>query len=245
MEFLILLLLLAALLVARILGPQIKGVVGEKTVSAILHFLDHSKYMVVNNVVLNTAGRMAQIDHVVISDFGVFVIETKNYKGWIFGSENSEYWTQVIYRRKERFYNPIRQNAGHIHALKKSIPELDTHQFISIIVFSSKANLKVNTNTIVTNTFGLLNAIRRHNQVVLTQEEKKNIFQAITLLDDSATYEKREHIQSIRQKVIRKERSIEQGKCPQCGNDLVLRSGQFGRFLGCRSYPHCKFTRTV
>lgn len=245
MGFLILLLVISGLIVAGIFAPQIKGVIGEKTVSAILHFLDSSKYLVVNNIVLNTGGRTAQIDHIVISDFGVFVIETKNYKGWIFGSEYSEYWTQVIYRRKEQFYNPIRQNAGHICALKNCLTEMDPNLFISIIVFSSKASLKVNTKTIVTNTFGLLNAIKRHNQVVLTEEEKENLFQAITLRDESATYEKKEHIQSIRQKVIRKERLIEQGKCPQCGNELVLQSGQFGRFWGCRAYPNCKFTRAV
>ena len=245
MEFLILLLLVTGLFVAGIFGPQIKGIVGEKTVSAILHFLDNSKYIVLNNVVLNTGGRTAQIDHIVISDFGLFIIETKNYKGWIFGSENSEYWTQVIYSRKERFYNPIRQNAGHIRAIKQCIPELNSNQFISIIVFSSKASLKINTDTIVTNTSGLLNAIKRHNHVVLTQEEKENIFQAITLLDESATYNKREHIESIQQNIFKKERSIEQGKCPHCGNELILRSGKFGRFWGCKAYPVCKFTRTM
>lgn len=59
---------------------------------------------------------LALIDHVVISKYGVFVIETKNYRGWIIGNEKSEYWTQVIYKRKERLYNPIKQNYGHIKA---------------------------------------------------------------------------------------------------------------------------------
>lgn len=72
---------------------RIFGGVGEKTTSSILLFLDKSKYKVINNVVLKSGDKTSQIDHIVISDYGIFVIETKNYKGWILGSENSEYWT--------------------------------------------------------------------------------------------------------------------------------------------------------
>jgi len=54
----------------------------------------------------------------VVSNYGIFVIETKNYKGWIIGNEFDDYWTQVIFKRKEKLYNPIKQNYGHIQALK-------------------------------------------------------------------------------------------------------------------------------
>ncbi len=56
--------------------------------------------------------RCTQLDHVVVSRFGVFVIETKNYRGWIFGSEKQPQWTQQIYRQKNRFQNPLHQNAS-------------------------------------------------------------------------------------------------------------------------------------
>ena len=86
----------------------------------------------------------SQIDHVVVSSKGIFVLETKNYTGWIFGSENSQNWTQVIYKRKEKFYNPIWQNFGHIQALKEYLGENTTQDipFSSIIVFSNEATLK-------------------------------------------------------------------------------------------------------
>ena len=67
-----------------------------------------------------------QIDHVVVSRKGIFVLETKNYTGWIFGNENSQNWTQVIYKRKEKFYNPIWQNFDHIQALKEFLGEITT-----------------------------------------------------------------------------------------------------------------------
>jgi hypothetical protein len=69
-------------------SPKIKGIIGEKSISSILYFLDKSKYKVINNIVLKKDTKTSQIDHIVISDFGIFVIETKNYKGWIIGHEN-------------------------------------------------------------------------------------------------------------------------------------------------------------
>lgn len=84
-----------------IFKPKIKGFLGEKVVSAILSRLNPQKYTVINDVMLNINGKTSQIDHVVVSNYGIFVIETKNYKGWILGDERSEYWTQVIYKRKE------------------------------------------------------------------------------------------------------------------------------------------------
>ena len=80
----------------------------------------------------------------VVSHKGIFVLETKNYTGWIFGNENSQNWTQVIYKRKEKFYNPIWQNFGHIQALKEYLGENTTQNipFSSIIVFSNEATLK-------------------------------------------------------------------------------------------------------
>lgn len=56
-------------------------------------------------------GKTAHIDHVVLSKYGIFVIETKNYKGWIFGNETQKNWMQVIYKKKTRFYNPIGSGA--------------------------------------------------------------------------------------------------------------------------------------
>lgn len=98
----------------KIFRTKIKGEIGEKKIAMYLSLLKSSDYKVMNNVVLNKNGRTTQIDHIVISDYGVFVIEMKNYKGWILGGEYSEYWTQALFHRKEKLYNPIRQNLSHI-----------------------------------------------------------------------------------------------------------------------------------
>lgn len=90
-------------------------------------------------------GKTSEIDIVMFHPKGLFVIESKNYSGWIFGNENNKYWTQALpigHRRchKEHFYNPIMQNATHIRAIRKHID--DTIPVYSVIVFSDKCTLK-------------------------------------------------------------------------------------------------------
>jgi hypothetical protein len=134
-------LLLILSIIAR--SPKIKGMIGEVSIRFKLRKLDPQEYSVLHDIMIKQPdGRTSQFDHLVISRYGVFVIETKNYRGWIVGSEKAEYWTQVIYRRKEKLYNPIRQNYGHIKVLE-GVLEDNTIPFISIIAFSTRADLKL------------------------------------------------------------------------------------------------------
>lgn len=64
---------------------------GERNVSFNLHFLPN-EYHLFNDVYICFNDRSVQIDHIVVSKYGIFVIETKNIKGWIFGTDTSEYW---------------------------------------------------------------------------------------------------------------------------------------------------------
>ena len=107
--------------------PALKGKYGERMVKKSLEKLDSKEYHIFHDLYIPTKKGTSQIDHVVVSSKGIFVLETKNYTGWIFGSENSQNWTQVIYKRKEKFYNPIWQNFGHIQALKEYFGENTTH----------------------------------------------------------------------------------------------------------------------
>jgi predicted RNA-binding Zn-ribbon protein involved in translation (DUF1610 family) len=245
MILVICIILIFVLVLWQIFSVKIKGVIGEKTTSSILYFLDKSKYKVINNVVLCAAGKTTQIDHIVISDFGIFVIETKNYKGWILGGENSEYWTQVIYNRKEKFYNPIRQNLAHIQALKNCLREYRNLEYVSIIVFPSKSNIKVYTNTEVGYSHQLTKTIKKYTEVNLTDIDKEAIFQRINALNIVDTYDKSDHVKSIKQRIQRRNQSIHENRCPKCGGELIERNGKFGTFLGCKSYPRCKFTLNI
>ena len=104
MEIILFIFFVAASIAFRIFQPKIKGYLGEKGVATILLFLLSDKYKIINDILIKSNGRTIQIDHLVISVYGIFVIETKNYKGWITGSDNSEYWTKNIFGNKYRFY---------------------------------------------------------------------------------------------------------------------------------------------
>lgn len=243
MPIILIILFILIIVLFKLYQADLKGAIGEQNVALRLRSLDKSKYKVINNVVLQVGEYTSQIDHIVISDYGVFVIETKNYKGWILGHEQSEYWTQVIFKRKEKLYNPIRQNLGHISTLKKCLAAYPTVSYHSIIVFSFRATIKVTTTTDVVYTSQLLRTIKQYTERNLTEQDKENIFEAIKAMNSIATYDKREHVKSIQQRIEKRENAIRDHKCPQCGSDLILRKGKFGDFWGCYSYPTCKFIR--
>jgi hypothetical protein len=242
MPLFLLLIFIALIFVANFYKAKIKGAIGEQTVALYLHALDKKKYKVLHNVVLESDGYTTQIDHIVISDYGVFVIETKNYKGWIFGNEEAQYWTQVIFNHREKLYNPIKQNQGHIKALKKCLPEFPNLIYTSIIAFSSRATLKVHTTTKVVYTARLTRTIKRYSVNNLSATEKESIVEKIKAANSITTFDKRKHIESIQHRIAKREHSIREEKCPKCGNSLVKRQGKFSTFLGCTSYPKCTHT---
>ncbi|WP_425803601.1 NERD domain-containing protein [Desulfitobacterium sp. Sab5] len=222
--------------------PKIKGIIGEKTISAILTRLGPNKYKVINDLMLNIDGRTSQIDHVVVSNYGIFVIETKNYKGWILGEEYSEKWTQVIYKRKEKFFNPIRQNYGHIQALKENLNEYPDVNFIPIIVFSVGADLKVNTQTKVIYSVNLLKTIREYAVETLRNEQKEAIYAKLQNLNISEKEVRTQHVDGIHKKKAEAAQQINSNICPKCGGELILRKGKYGDFKGCSNYPKCRFS---
>ena len=218
-----------------------KGKIAEKMVYHKLMQLPE-EYHVIDDVLFMSNGRSTQIDHIVVSPYAVFVIETKGYKGWILGGENSEYWTQIIYKRKSTFYNPIHQNDGHIRFLKFLLKDLGNIPFVPIVVFNNEADLKVN-NHIVVNRYCLKDAILQYKETVINLELKTKIISRIEA--SSRTQEKRamrEHKYNARSKQYDIRNMIQHGVCPRCGGMLVERRGKYGCFYGCSNYPKCTFT---
>ena len=99
-------------------------------------------FHLLNNVTIPFQDGTTQIDHILISTKGVFVIEVKHYSGWIFGNEKSDQWMQSIYRVKNRFQNPIHQNYRHVKAIQHLLDFLPKEQIHSIVVFSGSAEFK-------------------------------------------------------------------------------------------------------
>jgi hypothetical protein len=243
MWFILLIIILCIIL--RLFRPKIKGLIGEKKVAGILSILDPKDYKIINDLMLEVEGKTSQIDHVVISNYGIFVIETKNCCGWIIGDDFSEYWTQVIYKRKEKFYNPIRQNFGHIQALKHHLSEYPDIKYITIIVFPIKAELKIKTKTDVIYTVKLIKTIRKYKEDNLSGSEKEAIFNKLLELNIKDKETRKKHVADITINKQEKATLINADICPKCRGRLIQRSGRYGQFKGCSNYPKCKFKVNV
>ena len=135
------------------LKALVKGYIGEKINSILLQQLPVNEYHIINNLILRLPdGSTTQIDHVIVSAYGIFVIETKNYKGKIYGTERAGQWTQYLGQKSYPFMNPLHQNYKHVMALRQ-MTGLEKDCFISIVAFSDEAKLKIHTTSHVV-TFG-------------------------------------------------------------------------------------------
>lgn len=194
--------------------------------------------VVLKNVYVPTKEKTSEIDLLMIHEKGIFVFESKNYSGWIFGSAEQLNWTQSLQSgEKNKFYNPIRQNRTHIKVLAEFL-EKPVSDFISYIVFSERCTLKKvpeNTEDIIIvrrpNMLKKLRAQLENTQVKYTHAEIQAMADKLIPLTNKDESEKQQHIENIKM------------KCPFCGNNLVLRRGNYGQFWGCSTYPKCKFTR--
>ncbi len=223
---------------------------GEKEVSLVLSSLPQ-EYLVVNNVIIPDQmtdperKHTTQIDHIVVSPFGIFVIETKNYKGWIFGSEKSKEWKEVFKTTPEHyFYNPIKQNWGHIYALAEHL-QLKTRVFKPIVVFSDGCKLNVETTTPVIYLSQLKGLILSYIAEIIPRKDVARIYDRLNKIILAGEEVENKHIQSIGERFSEKESALRERRCPRCGGKLIMREGKYGVFYGCSNYPKCKFTYNV
>ena len=222
--------------------PSVRGRRGEKRVSTILNSLS-SNYKVIDNLVLKTNNGYAQLDHVVVSNYGLFVVETKNYKGWIFGSETKLHWKQVLYKKSYQLYNPIFQNQSHIKALRIHMPDLYRLPIVSIVVFVGNCELKIHApNEHVVKRNRLKSVIRNYSERNLDDVEVENLYNRLLELDKSQEYSPDEHKKQVKQKDKEVQQKIYTGICPRCGGTLIERKSKYGKFYGCSNYPKCRFT---
>ncbi|GAA4650007.1 NERD domain-containing protein [Kistimonas scapharcae] len=220
-----------------------KGWLGERLISFTLQLLlDRKQYHLINNVTLPTDDGSTQIDHILVSRFGIFVIETKNMKGWIFGSANQKQWTQKIFRHTSRFQNPLHQNYKHTRTLANCLGLADDNLF-SVVVFVGEATFKTSMPDNVTYGRGLVRYIRSKTDALLSDQEV-----AVAVANIQAgrlkpsLHTNREHVRHV--EAIKRQKS-DAKHCPACGNDMVLRTAKKGAhagtaFWGCSTFPKCR-----
>lgn len=227
--------------------PWFKGAFGEMLVRLLAWiFLDKAEYRAIHDVTLPTPEGTTQIDHIFVSAYGVFVVETKNYAGWIFGDENQPSWTQKIFKVAHTFQNPLRQNYKHVKALEEAfgIPFEKIH---SVIVFTGGSSFKTPMPDNVTYAGGYISYIKSKTQVLFSLSEVESIFEAIVLgRIKPCLATTRVHVQNLQS---RKEMESEV-LCPRCGSEMVMRASKKGgnsggEFWGCSQFPKCRGTRNI
>ena len=145
-----------------------------------------SENNILNNIYVPHNGKTSEVDVLLIHETGLYVFESKNFSGWIFGSENDYMWTQAFNRNaKEKFYNPIKQNITHINALSEFL-KIDKNKMKSYIVFSERCELKkIPENT---DKYKILKRNSLHefikndieqSEKIFTEEEIKNIYEKL------------------------------------------------------------------
>ena len=216
----------------------------EGIVSKIISSLPSNQYKIINDVIIEINNKTIQIDHIVVSVYGIFVIETKDYNGWITGGNNSSYWTQNIFGNKYDFYNPIKQNTSHIIALSKKL-SLKYNYFISIIVFSNRATLRTKTNHNVINIKQLEQLIYSYYDTLFSEDEMNYIYDIIISCNINSNKVATQHISNVKHIIKDKNTLIRKNICPLCQHKLVIRKGKYGAFLACSNYPYCNFTLSL
>jgi len=189
-------------------SPRHSGENGERYMSRELHKLDPHHYTTINNMCLPSSGNteITQIDHIVISTYGIFIIETKSHRGYIFGSAKGKYWTQVLgYHNKYQLYNPIRQNYAHERALENLLGEKLKTPPVALVAFPMATELKIDAHDKVGRPLHIIDKIRSHTHETYSFAERTSIFEAIVaanIVDKEILERHKDEVRELHEAVV-------------------------------------------
>jgi hypothetical protein len=185
-----------------------KGNYGEFLTFSYLEKLGGYHKLMTNLYLPKEDGTTTEIDLIMISETGIYVFESKNYSGWIFGDEKNKNWTQTFQnKQKNHFFNPILQNKGHIKALK-SIVKIDKEDFYkSYIIFSERCTLKkvnvTSPNVKVIKRNALIKTIKQNIQSssrLMTKEAVNQLYLKLKKYTCADKAIKKAHVENIKLK---------------------------------------------
>lgn len=240
---------------------------GEYDTYRYLRSLDGYKKFLFNCYIPKEDGTMTEVDMILLHESGIYVLESKNYSGWIFGTETQKQWTQTLATgkgktRKEHFLNPIIQNKVHLKWIQTYLKDFNNLTLYSYIVFSIRCELKNITltsgNHFVVKRENLLEAVSRNvaaSNMRMTKSLIDEVYKKLYPLTQVDEAKKTLHIEHIKNRyehpaTIRTASESQDRKCPQCGGELVLRVAKKGdftgnKFYGCNNYPKCKYVQNI
>ena len=242
--------LVVVITIAFFRTPKGKGVWGEFQVKIKLKIFFKKSGVIINNYVYVDENyksavdskhiRTVQIDHIVVSEKGVLVVETKNYSGRIYGDKSQTMWTQVLKygKVKNKLYNPIKQNETHCYYVRKIIGE--NVPIRSVVVFAQNNTEYIRCTGEVVGLKSLKKYLHSLPSL-LNQEQVIEISEKLKSANQSDVISNRQHKKNV--KNLLNDRNA--GGCPYCGGALVYKKGQFGAFYGCSNYPKCTYKKKI
>lgn len=218
-----------------------RGWIGELKVKRRIGKTKKGVRYVINNLRIQINEDItSQIDHVVIQSNGIFVIETKNYSGRIYGKENQLEWTQVLKfgKVKNKFYNPLKQNKTHIYRISQLF---ENHiPLFSVVVFVQGNTQFIDAPCIYTLS-ELKKLLNNLSKQLLTIPQMEYIFSTLLQVKKNSKFSTSKHIRNIK----KNQKAIKDLICPRCGAFLALRTHNGKSFYGCSNFPKCKFTKKI
>lgn len=219
---------------------QEQGDLGESMVADLLARCAQEGDKIIHKIILLNPdnGMTSEIDHILISTRGFFVIETKNLSGKIYGNDSMNRWQQYLDNGEYHdFRSPVKQNLTHIYTIKKI---LNIHERLENVVIFVQGNTQNITSESVYTLREFETYLNRLTVMTCLSEEERDSYYE-QLMKNKQEISIGEHIANIHTQQVDLQNNI----CPRCKAPLVLRKGKYGEFCGCSNYPKCKFTKEI
>jgi len=222
---------------------RFRGWVGEKiTAFKMWLSLSAKTYRRFHHLIIPSKNGTTQLDHLIVSQFGLFIIETKNKKGWIFGSEKQPNWTQALYGCNYSFQNPLRQTYRQKKILSEFL-DMDEALVHTVVYFVGDCTFKTPLpDNVLRSRLGRY--IKGHRDQILSPQEVERLVSVLEKHKSESGLTTRDHLRSLKQ------RHSSDEVCPKCGSNLVERTVKRGanvglKFLGCENYPKCRHSKSI
>ena len=221
-----------------------KGATGERFTFRELKSHFPKKYILRNVYLKKKDGKLTEIDLLLVTRAGIFVFESKNYSGWIFGNDKDSQWTQTFPNgAKTKFFSPIIQNKVHVDGLRHNLTEFPQMRYFSIIVFSDRCELKsISVDSIEDvyvikrqNLIWTIKDIQSSHEDVINDSEKDKIIEMLSSASRPSDEVKKQHLNELEDVAT---------QCPRCGRQLVERVNAKTNdvFYGCKGFPKCRYS---
>ena len=186
------------------LSHTTKGKDAEIYTSKLLSTLGHN-YIIFNNLIFDKLGviKTTEVDHLVISPYGIFCVETKSHAGSVYGGARNREWKQYLRGEAYPFYNPLFQNGNHAKALKQLLGTRLKSKIHYFVIFPKADKVRVNSALVISRGSDLIEIISSHRVPIYSNQELSEI--AYLLASYTKRYQqlKTEHIENVREYVKR------------------------------------------